>query len=54
MKDYKQTTRDIFRKRDEYLARRKKRIAYIEKGVSIMSITGILVASDIPFAIISA
>lgn len=44
MKDYKQTTRDIFRKRDEYLARRKKRIAYIEKGVSIMSITGILVA----------
>lgn len=47
MKDYEQVTRDVFRKRDEYLARRNKRIAYIEKGVSIMSITGIIAALGI-------
>ncbi|MBO5226835.1 MAG: hypothetical protein J6B17_01970 [Ruminococcus sp.] len=43
MKDYEQVTRDVFRKRDIYLEKRRKRIAYIEKGVSIMSIAGILV-----------
>ena len=44
MRSYEEMAQNVFRRGDEYFRRKQKQAAFIKKGVSFMSITGIIIA----------